>query len=179
MGGFPKTIMTDNEGSFNSTLIKTFLLLHKIRQIFTLGHAAYAERAFRTIKGMIYKRVEKTKTKWTDLFFPLLFTYNNKLVHSTTGMTPNEARKTSNHLNVSAHLELHRIHKRKYPTIKVGDWVKLLKKKKHFDKEHISTWAPQVFQVTHIIESMGQHSYKVHGYDKVLLRSDILLTEHT
>ena len=92
-------------------------------------------------------------------------------------MTPNEARQSSNHMNVSANLELHRIHKRKYPTIKEGDWVKLLKKKKHFDKEHISTWTPQIYQVTSIVDSMGQHFYKVNGYDKLLLRSDILLTE--
>ena len=177
MGGFPKTMLSDNEGSFNSTLIKSYLTQHNIRQIFTLGHASYAERAIRTIKSMIYKRIEKHKAKWTELLFSVLLTYNHKLIHTSIGMTPNEARQSSNQMNVSANLELHRIHKRKYPNIKEGDWVKLLKKKKHFDKEHISTWTPQIYKVTGIVESMGQHFYKVNGYDKLLLRSDILLTE--
>ena len=44
MGGQAETILTDSDGSFNSTLIKTYLNANKIRQIFTLGHASYAER---------------------------------------------------------------------------------------------------------------------------------------
>ena len=50
----------------------------KIRQIFTLGHAAYAERAIRTIKGMIYKRIAHTKQKWVDVLYSVLLTYNVK-----------------------------------------------------------------------------------------------------
>ena len=124
---------------------------------------------------MIYKRIQKLGGKWTDYLYPILLTYNNKLVSSSTGMTPNEARKQSNQMTVTTNLEIHRINKRMYPQIRIGDSVKLLRKKKHFDKEHISTWHPQIHEVTDIVESMGQHLYKVNGYDKLLLRSDILL----
>ena len=80
-------------------------------------------------------------------------------------------------MDVASHLEIHGINKRKYPTINVGDWVKMLKKKKHFDKENISTWTPHIHQVSQIVESLGQKLYKVSGYDKLLMRSDILLVE--
>ena len=167
MGGKPETMYSDNEGSFNSNIAKKYLKDNNVRQIYTLGHAAYAERAIRTIKGMIYKRVEHTKQKWTDVLYSVLLTYNVKNKSSITGMTPSEARKPGNQVDVGSHLELHRVHKRKYPTINIGDHVKLLKKKKHFDKEHISTWTATIHKVLDIVDSMGQHFYKVEGYDKL------------
>jgi len=175
MGGKPETIYSDNEGSFNSTIVKKYLSENNIRQIYTLGHAAYAERAIRTIKDMIYKRVEHTKQKWTDALFSVLLTYNVKVKSSITGMTPSEAKKPGNQIDVGSHLELHRVNKRKYPTINVGDYVKLLKKKKQFDKEHISTWTARIWKVLEIVDSMGQKFYKVEGYDKLLMRSEIYL----
>ena len=175
MGGKPGTMYSDNEGSFNSNIVKKYLKDNNVRQIYTLGHAAYAERAIRTLKSMIYKRVEHTKQKWTDVLYSVLLTYNVKNKSSITGMTPSEARKPGNLVDVGSNLELHRVHKRKYPTINIGDHVKLLKKKKHFDKEHISTWTATIHKVLDIADSMGQHFYKVEGYDKLLMRSEILL----
>ena len=177
MGGKPETMFTDNEGSFNANIVIKYLKDNNIRQIFTLGHAAFAERAIRTIKGMIYKRVEHTKQKWVDVLYPVLLTYNNKLKSSITGMTPSEARDPKNQIDVGSHLEIHRMNKRKYPNINVGDWVKLLKKKTHFEKENISVWSPKIHEVLNIVESHGQKFYKVSNYDKMLLRSDILLNE--
>ena len=51
-------------------------------------------------------------------------------------------------------------------------------KKKPFDKEHISTWSPDIHKVLSIVESLGQQFYRVEGYDKLLMRSDIFLTTH-
>ena len=175
MGGKPETMYSDNEGIFNSNIVKKYSKDNNVRQIYTLGHAAYAERAIRTIKSMIYKRVEHTKQKWTDVLYSVLLTYNVKNKSSITGMTPAEAKKPGNLVDVGSQLELHRIHKRKYPTINIGDHVRLLRKKKHFDKEHISTWSATIHKVIGIVDSMGQHFYKVEGYDKLLMRSEILL----
>jgi len=177
MGGKPESIYSDNEGSFNANIVVKYLKENNIRQLFTLGHAAYAERAIRTIKDMIYKRVEHTKQKWVDVLYAVLLTYNHKLKSSITGMTPADAKKPSNQMAVASHLEIHRINKRKYPNIKVGDWVKMLTKKKHFEQENISTWTPHIHEVLNIVESMAQKFYKVSGYDKLLMRSDILLFE--
>ena len=178
MGGKPETMYSDNEGSFTVNVVAKYLKENNVRQLFTLGHAAYAERAIRTIKDMIYKRIEHTKQKWVDVLYAVLLTYNHKLKSSITGMTPADAKKPGNQMDVASHLEIHRINKRKYPTINVGDWVKMLKKKKHFEKENISIWNPNPREVLQIVESMGQKLYKVSGYDKLLMRSDILLVEH-
>ena len=74
MGGKPETMYSDNEGSFNANIDKRYLDENNVRQLFTMGHAAYAERAIRTIKGMIYKRVEHTKQKWVDVLYSVLLT---------------------------------------------------------------------------------------------------------
>jgi len=175
MGLKPQTIYSDNEGAFVSNEIQKYFKDHNIRHITTLSHAPVAERQIRTIKQMIYKRVKHTEKPWHELIYPVLLTYNNKLVHNVTKMTPNEARKPENQFNVKLNLELKRRSSRIYPDINVGDTVKIYKKKDKLDKEHKSTWSKENHMVEGIEESLGQKFYKVSGRPKVLLRSEILL----
>ena len=65
---------------------------------------------------------------------PILLTYNHKLKSSITGLTPNEAKKPDNNINVKIKLELHSKHKRKYPEISIGDSVRVFRKRKHLIK---------------------------------------------
>jgi len=89
---------------------------------------------------MIYKRVENIGAGWVDVLFQVLLTYNNKMVHTCTHMTPDDARKGGNNMVVKANLEMKRINTRKYPTISDSDTVKTFKKKNMMDKERISNW---------------------------------------
>ena len=45
---------------------------------------------------MIYKRVENNGKPWTELLFQVLLTYNHKMVHSVTKMTPDDAKQQTN-----------------------------------------------------------------------------------
>ncbi len=63
MGGKPKTIFTDDEGGMNTKLIMQYLEAEHIRHIVTRSHAAVAERTIRTLKAMIYNRIETAKKK--------------------------------------------------------------------------------------------------------------------
>ena len=48
-----------------------------VRQIITLGHAPVAERTIRTIRDMLYKRLEHAKSKkWNELLYQVLLAYN-------------------------------------------------------------------------------------------------------
>ena len=96
MKGKPKTIYSDNEGAFVSNLIQSYFADEGIRHLTTLGHAPVAERQIRTMKGMIYKRIEHTNQNWWEVLYPVALTYNNKMVHSITKLTPAEAMKPSN-----------------------------------------------------------------------------------
>jgi hypothetical protein len=174
-GKKPITIYSDNEGAFISKEIKRYFENNNIRHLTALGHAPVAERQIRTIKNMVYQRVEKTGQKWHEVLFPVLLTYNNKMEHSTTKMTPKEAMKPENQFTVKLNLELKRINSRIYPNINIGDFVKVYKKKDKLDKERKSLWSKENYKVEGINESMGQKFYKLEGKPKALMRGEILL----
>ena len=175
MGGKPITIYSDNEGAFVSNEIQKYFKDNKIRHIVTLSHAPVAERTIRTMKAMIYKRVEKTGEKWHEVLYPVLLTYNNKLVHSATKFTPVEAMKPTNQLDVKLNLQLKAKHTRTYPEVRIGDYVKVYRKKDKMDKERLSLWSKDKFKVIDITESMGQDFFKLEGRPKLIQRSEILL----
>jgi len=100
--------------------------------------------------------------------------YNEKMVHSTIGMTPKEATKGSSEFDVKTNLEINRISNRKYPELKLDDKVRVYKKKSKFAKERVPVWEDQVRQVTGIATSFGQKFYQVTGITRPLIRSNLL-----
>ena len=178
MGKKPETIYSDNEGAFVSNEIQKYFKDNNIRHITTLTHAPVAERQIRTIKSMIYQRVEKTNEKWHTVLGQVLLVYNNRMVHSSIKMTPNEARKPANELNVKLNLQLNRTKLRKYPNVSVGDTVRLYKKKDKLDKERKSVWSTNTYKVDNIIQSGGEAMFKLGGVAKPVLRHEILLIDN-
>ena len=126
---------------------------------------------------MIYKRIEHTKQNWWEVLYPVLLTYNNKMVHSVTKFTPSDAMKPSNTTQVKFNLELKRRHSRMYPNVAIGDYVRVFKKKDKLDKERISNWSANKYKVVDIHESMDQKFYKLEGRDKDVMRSEIMLID--
>ena len=81
----------------------------------------------RTLKNMLYKRMEaKPDLSWhdADVLSNALTTYNYRNPHTSTNMTPNDAKKDSNTMTVKTKLEVNRVQKRKYPEINVDDNVR-------------------------------------------------------
>ena len=178
MGENPISIYTDDEGSFNSKQVKQYFLDSQIQHIVTRGHAPVAERAIRTIKDLMYRRIEKAPdAQWAsnEILKSSLTTYNNKMVNRSTKLTPNEARDKKNVLTVKTNLELHRVKKRKYPDINVGDSVRIYTKKKNFQKERVPVWSENKYKVEDITENFNQKFYHIEGRDRPLLRHEILL----
>jgi len=174
----PESIYSDNEGAFISNEVQKYFKDNNIRHITTLTHAPVAERQIRTIKSMIYQRVEKTNEKWYNVLGAVLLIYNNRMVHSSIKMTPNEARKPANELNVKLNLQLNRTKLRKYPNVSVGDTVKLYKKKDKLDKERKSVWSTNIYKVENITHSGGEAMFKLEGVAKPVLRHEILLIDN-
>ena len=75
MGGKPKILFTDDEGALNTKSIPEYLEKEGIQHHRTRAHANHSERAIRTFKDMLYKRVEadekegKTKYSMDRLYF--------------------------------------------------------------------------------------------------------------
>ena len=124
---------------------------------------------------MLHKRIENSEDKdWGDHIGYVLLTYNHKMVNRSIGMTPYEARKDKNLLNVKQNLELHAKHDRLYPDINVGDKVKIYTKKKIFDKQHKSVWSDDSYNVDSVVLSHGQKFYKTDASVKPFMRHEIL-----
>ena len=175
MGGKPETVYSDDEPSLSSKYTKQYFMENNIRFIITKAHAAYAERYIRTVKDMLRKRIDKSEDKdWSDHIGYVLLTYNHKMVHSVTGMTPYEARKPKNTLDVLQQLEMHAKRNRIYPDIHLGDHVKIYTKKKKYDKEHVSVWSKDQYDVEDITISHGQTFYKTSFGNRPFMRHEIL-----
>ncbi len=88
-------------------------------------------------------------------------------------MTPDNARRATNHLEVKTQLEMRAMRTRKYPEIELNDKVKIYFKKK-FQKERVSTFSKEIYKVVDISESLGQSYYKVEGAERSYLRFELL-----
>ena len=177
MGHKPEIIYSDDETSLSTSAMQKYFKDNNISHVITRSHAWFAERFIRTFKDMLYKRVEASKDEniqWTNLMYPILLTYNNKLKHRTTGHTPAEARLTSNELKIKLNMELHKKSSRKYPPLDVGDRVKIYKKRKTGEKQQVSLWSDNAYEIEEITELHGQNYYKVNGLDKLYLRFELL-----
>lgn len=178
MGGKPTSVYSDDEGAFNSKDIKNYFLTNHIQHLITRGHAPVAERGIRTIKDLIYRRMDKSpESQWIDakILSNSLVTYNYRMVQRNTKMTPDKARDKKNTLTVKVNLELHAKHKRKYPEIKVGDQVRIYTKKKNFQKERVPVWSEATYEVEEITENYTQRFFHVKGKDKPYMRHELLL----
>ena len=65
----------------------------------------------------------------------------------------------------------------KYPSVHVGDKVRIYGKKNKLDKERVPVWSKETYKVKNITDKVfGQSYYELDGYRKPLLRHEILLT---
>ena len=127
---------------------------------------------------MLRKRIDhdlkqgKENIQWIDYVFPILLTYNNKNEHSTINMTPAEATKEDNHLDVKLNLEMKAKRDRRYPEVKIGDLVKIMLKYNKMRKEHNPLYSDLKYKVDNIEEKDGLTFYEVN--DRYRLRNEIL-----
>ena len=180
MGKKTKIIYTDDEGAMNKEAIQKYLQEQNIEHHRTRAHPNFSERAIRTFKDLIYRRVEadqkkgKNNIQWPDYIFEILLTYNNKMKHSATGFTPKDARKPSNELKVKLHLNMNAKRNRVYPELSVGDEVKIFRKRKPNEKERVGNFSQNVYTIERIDEKLGQKYYYVEGINRAYLRFELL-----
>ena len=81
---------------------------------------------------MWYKRIDQGRQEnpqCIDFVFQIMLTYKHTMAHSTIKMTPDEATKSSNSIDVHSNIELQASFTRKYPELDIGSSVKLYTKK--------------------------------------------------
>lgn len=112
MGGKPKLIFTDDEGAIGGNLFKEYVEGENMELHRSRGRPVFVERFNRTLKDMIFKRVgadekkNKRSVQLVDYLPEFFLTYNNKNIHSATGLTPNDARKKDNELKAKPNVSI-------------------------------------------------------------------------
>ena len=102
MGKKAKIIYTDDERAIAGEDFQEYVKSEGMELYRTRGHPAFAEAFIRTFKSKLFKRVEadekrnKQNIQWTDYLTEIMLTYNNKDIHSATGLTPYKARNKEN-----------------------------------------------------------------------------------
>ena len=116
-----------------------------IRQIIVSTKAPFAERAVQTIKNMIHARIEGldlSVEKRVEMLPAILQKYNNTK-HSTTSITPNEAKLEDNKLKVWLNIKNKAEFHRKHPPLSVCSFVRIYEPPKH-KKNYKSVWNSKV-----------------------------------
>ena len=183
MGKILEIVYSDNELGLGTEAVDNLLKEKGTDHIITRSKAWFAERAVRTFKNALYKRVENSKkanVQWTDFIFPILLIYNNKIKHSTTNHTPTEAKQEKNELSVKLNLLLHKKHTRVYPKLGVNDEVKVLKKKTlNKQKERYSTYLDDSYKIKRITYEHNQPFFELKDFNmknvpNKFMRSELL-----
>ena len=111
------------------------------------------ERWNRTMKDKMFKYFSANNTrKYIDVLQEMVNDYNNT-VHSSIKMTPVEAsmKKNEERVLLSLYPEKLKIKEREItPLFKIGDRIRITKKKTTFEKGYTPRWTEEVFTVTGI-----------------------------
>ena len=177
--GHPHSMYSDDEGNFSSRKLQDHIkgegILHKI----ILSHANVAEHQICTLEKMLSDRLQICKGSWVIMLKPVLDKYHGKMIHSTTGVTSNEAHKDENGVEVKANSVMKEKYFRKYPNIKEGDSVRVFTKGKgnHISrKESRSQRSEKVYEVKEVNRDPQLNKYYVvEGLAKKYMRHELLL----
>jgi hypothetical protein len=168
--GYPMSVYSDDDGAFKSK-VNDFFKSYGITHITTKTHSNVAERFIRTLKNMIHDRLRGTDRKWEDMVPFVINKYNNT-IHSSTGLCPDQAHNDNNRTSVAINLTLHSVYKRKYPSLKEGDKVKIYSKGKSnytSRKETKSKWSEHIYTIDKIDRDMLLNKYYIvngHRYNR-------------
>ena len=150
--GVPENIMSDREGAWESTEFIKLLNEHKIKHIISSSPPPFGERAVQEIKNMIHTRLEgleKSRESWTEILPAVLKKYNNR-IHGTTELSPIDARKPENQIEVFMNIRQKAQFKRRYPKLSKGDQVRTYIKPHTFKKGWDTSWSREVYKIIYI-----------------------------
>lgn len=148
----PEKLWTDKGTEFYNKDFKELLKSENIELYSTENEekSSVVERWNRTMKEKMFKYfTEYSTSKYIDILDDLVNKYNNTK-HTSTKFTPLEGSKKQNerqiYINLYADLE-----PMQKPKFKVGDMVRITKKKTTFEKGYTTRWTEEIFKINHIL----------------------------
>ena len=183
-GASPAMLWTDKGKEFYNKNVATLLHKHNIKLYSTENEekASVVERWNRTIKTNMWKYFSANNTKrYIDILQKLIDKYNNTK-HSSIGMKPTVAREPLSYQHVFENLYAKNTkERRKEPKFHLGDKVRIMKKKKHFEKGFTPNWTEEIFTInkvkstkppTYIIQDLNGETIKGSFYEAELQKTN-------
>ena len=154
----PSKMWVDRGGEFYNRTMDRWLEENGIERYSTYneGKAVVVERFNRTLKTRMWKYMSANNTyRYIDVLDELLRKYNSSYHRSIRSDKRNESA-VWNHLygDVVAPIK---------PKLKVGDRVRISKKKTIFEKGYTPNWTEEVFEITHVQDTTPV-TYKIKDF---------------
>jgi len=158
----PEKLWVDKGKEFYNAHVQKLITLYSTENE---EKSSVVERWNRTMKEKMYKYFSANSTrKYIDILQYLVDGYNNT-IHSSIGMSPKEASQKKNEAKVWHNLYGdYRPIKRKIPKFKVGDKVRITKKKGIFEKGYTPRWTEEMFTVSDV-RYTDPITYKIVDYN--------------
>ena len=150
-GRKPKHIWVDEGKEFYNKHMDEWIKDNNIIRYSTYGEhkSAVVERFNLTLKSIMWNRFTADNTRnWINMLDKLIKKYNNT-VHSTIKMTPTEASKPENKMEVLNNHE-YRQRQQLKPKFEVGDRVRLSRTKALFEKGYLPNWSEEIYKITEV-----------------------------
>ena len=144
----PEKMWVDKGKEFYNKDVKDLIELYSTENE---EKSSVVERCIRTMKEKMWKYFSAKSTNvYIDVLPNLVKQYNNTR-HSSIKMTPVKASKKENELRVwrnlyPEHLEIYDLK----PKFSVGDKVRIIKKKKTFEKGYTTRWTEEMFTIIEV-----------------------------
>ena len=154
----PEKLWTDKGKEFYNKDVKNLVEIYSTENE---EKSSIVERWIRTMKKKMWKYFTDNNTyRYMDILPDLVEDYNNT-VHSSIKMTPINASKKKNELTVWRNLypdqfKINNI----TPKFSVGDEVRIIKKKKVFEKGYTTRWTEEIFTIMEI-QNTNPITYKI------------------
>ena len=149
----PQKMEFDQGTEFYNKSFLNLLKRHKIKHfsVYSDRKCAIVERFNRTLKTRMYRSfTARGSHKWVDVLDDLVNGYNNTK-HSSTNFAPNDVNEQNeNKVRRNLYPYVEKEVKHTLPRFKIGQTVRITKKKSIFQKGYEQTFSYEVFEVNEI-----------------------------
>jgi hypothetical protein len=150
-GRTPEKIWVDQGSEFYNKIWKKNLADRGIVMYSTYGDhkVMIVERFNRSLKGWMYRRLTALNSaRWVDIFNGIVAFYNNRK-HSALGMSPTDASEASHEKALWKHQygDQVRVSEDLKPKFRIGQFVRVARKKRLFERGFDPNWTDEVFVV--------------------------------
>ena len=180
----PQKIQFDQGSEFYNRLFLKLLKKHKIKHysVYSDQKGAIIERFNRTLKTRMFRYfTSRGSHRWVDVLQDLIDGYNSSK-HRSTSFAPNDVT-SSNERIVRKKLfpKIVKLKKHRKAVFKVGDTVRITRKKGIFEKGYEMGWSLEVFKVSEVKKTYpvtyGLSDYKGEKIQGSFYKSELQLVD--